>query len=252
MFKEGSVIEINYTAKEKDSGKVFDTTVKEEAKKAEIFNEKVKYAPRVVVLGEHELLPGLEKIVRKMNVGESRKIELTPEEGFGERKAELIRVVPLQEFLKQKIQPFPGLIVEVNNAQGRVQTVSGGRVRMDFNHPLAGKTVEYDLTVEKEVKGEKERVDALLGKYLQFMGKEKYSYVVKKEKIKLVKGKKVEKKGEEEPVKGKFLRIVVKSSDKMPMLQGMKPYLERKLRATVGIERIEVKEGKGEKEGTKK
>lgn len=250
MFKEGNVIEVNYTAKEKDSGAVFDTTVKKEAEKAGIFNEKVSYTPKAIVLGENELLPGLEKVVKEMGVGEEKHVELNAEEGFGERKAELIRVVPIMEFTKQKMNPFPGLIVEVNNAQGKVQTVSGGRVRIDFNHPLAGKSVEYDLKVEKEIKGEGEILDVLLEKYLAFVEKGKYSYSVKKEKIS-VKGKKVEKKGEEKPVEGKYLELEVNDKEKLPMVQGIKPYLERKIRTCTGIERIEVKEA-GEKKAVKK
>lgn len=268
MFVEGDVIELNYTAKEKDSGQVFDTTMKEEAEKAGIYSEKAKYKPLIIVLGEYELLPGLEKAVKEMSVGEHKEIELNAENGFGERKAELIRIVSLAEFKKQKIQPFPGLILELNNVQGRVQTVSGGRVRVDFNHPLAGKTVKYSVKVEKQLMEEKEKIDAIMGKYLAFMEKEKYSYTIKEEerietvgkkaeekeknieKVKAREGKEKtktekmekEKNWKEEKTEGKerVLEIKVNDEEKMPLMHGIKPFLERKLRLSAGIERIEV------------
>jgi FKBP-type peptidyl-prolyl cis-trans isomerase SlyD len=56
----------------------------------------------------------------------------------------------------------PGLVVVLeNNLPGRIQSVSGGRVRIDFNHELAGKTLEYELKIEEKIADEKDKIKAL-------------------------------------------------------------------------------------------
>jgi FKBP-type peptidyl-prolyl cis-trans isomerase 2 len=164
-MQEGSIVEVNYTGKVVLSNEVFDTTVEKKAVDAGIFNERAKYRPVAVIVGESELLKGLDEALKGMNVGEEKKVVLKPADAFGERNPKLIAVLPLREFKRQKMQPVPGLVVEVNGRQGKVQSVSGGRVRVDFNHPLAGKELEYELRVEKELKGAKEQVQALFEKY---------------------------------------------------------------------------------------
>ena len=158
------VVELSYTARVED-GKVFDTTSKAEAEKAGIYNENDKYIPQAIVLGAEEILKGVENAIKEMKVGERKKIVLKAEDAFGERKVELARVISLKEFRKREIQPFPGLVVDLDGHRGKVQSVSGGRVRVDFNHPLAGKTVEYDVKLESEIKGVKAQVEALYNKY---------------------------------------------------------------------------------------
>jgi len=68
-------------------------------------------------------------------------------------------------FKKEKMQPFPGLVVEINGRQGKIQSVNGGRVRIDFNHPLAGKDLEYELKIVREITEPKEQAEALYKKY---------------------------------------------------------------------------------------
>jgi len=91
--------------------------------------------------------------------------------------------VPLQHFKKEKMQPFPGLVVEINGMQGKVQTVSGGRVRVDFNHPLAGKELLYDMKVERELTEPKEQVEELYKKYFGMVPEKEKGLVVGKDSI---------------------------------------------------------------------
>ncbi|MFA6398873.1 MAG: hypothetical protein WCW44_00750, partial [archaeon] len=63
--------------------------------------------------------------------------------------------------------PYPGLVVRIGNAIGKVQSVGSGRVRIDFNHPLAGRDVEYHVRLEKEYKDKKEISEQLYSKYYE-------------------------------------------------------------------------------------
>ena len=163
-MEHGAVVEINYSAKVVD-GEVFDTTIKEIAEKAGILDENMDYKSNAIVVGAEELFEEVNNALKEMKVGEERKVLIDAEDAYGMRNPKLIRIVSFREFKKEKIQPFPGLIIDLNDRRGKVQSVSGGRVRVDFNHPLAGKDIEYDLKVEKEIKDLKEKVEVLFEKY---------------------------------------------------------------------------------------
>lgn len=178
-MEKGDIAVISYTATDKVNGKVFDSTIKEQAVKAGIFDEKINYKPVSIIIGNKELLQGLEEEITKMNPGEEKKISLKPEKAFGKRSAELIKVMPMKEFIARDIRPMPGLIVELNNMRGKIQSVSGGRIRVDFNHELAGKEIEYEVKLEKVLTEKKEKLEALKEKFFGEKAK------IKEEKEKL-------------------------------------------------------------------
>ena len=163
--KKRKMVSINFTGKELLGGAVFDTNIVEMAKQAGVFDERRIYKPLDIIIGEKELLERVENELAGMSEGEKRIVKMLAKEAFGEREAELVRVVPLQNFLEQKINPFPGLVVRISNAIGKVQSVSSGRVRVDFNHPLAGRDIEYHVELVKEIKDKKEIAEKLFEKY---------------------------------------------------------------------------------------
>lgn len=168
---KGDLISIEFTGKETTSGKVFDTTQKDVAEKEGLETRGREYGPVTIVAGSGEVLPGLDKALLEMNVGERKKLELSPENAFGNRNAQLIKVLPLSDFKKNNIPAVPGTWINANDMMGKVQSVSGGRVRVDFNPDLAGKTVEYELKIIKHFTDEKEMLNALTEK--MFRGSEK-------------------------------------------------------------------------------
>jgi len=161
-MEEGSIVYINYIGREKESGRVFDTNIEEEAKKAGIFEASRKYKPLPVIIGARFLLRGVEEELKKMNVGEKRTIELSPENAFGNPDPKLRKYFPIKEFLNKKIEPKVGQVLDFGGYKGRVISVDGGRVLVDFNHPLAGKKVEFEVEILKEVKDTLEKVKAIV------------------------------------------------------------------------------------------
>ena len=159
------MVSVNFTGKELLNGEVFDTTKEAIAKEHDIYDSKRKFKALTVISGEKEMLPKVEKEIATMEEGEERVVKLSAKEGFGERHADLVRILPTKVFAEQKIQPVPGLVINVGNAMGKVQSVSGGRVRVDFNHLLAGRELEYTVKVEKEFKTKKEFAEQLYDKY---------------------------------------------------------------------------------------
>ncbi|HLC36206.1 MAG TPA: peptidylprolyl isomerase [archaeon] len=171
-IEKGALITISFHGKEKISGKIFDTTSAEEAKKAGIFIEKGIYKAIPVIVGHGDIIKGLDEALFSMNKGEEKEVELIPEKAFGQRKPELIRLVPLNEFKKRSLNPVKGMPVNVNDSIGRIQSVSGGRVRVDFNNELAGKTIQFKVKIESVIENKEEKIKILLEKYFPFIGKE--------------------------------------------------------------------------------
>ena len=160
-MEKGDFVKINYTGR-LESGEVFDVTDEETAKKEKAYNEKIKYGPVTVILGAGFVIPGLDKTLMQMIVGEKRSVTVEPKDAFGERDPRLVKTVPQKGFKEQKMEPRQGLIVDFGGTKGRIQSVSGGRVRIDFNNPLAGKVLNYDIELMEKIDGAENQIKGAL------------------------------------------------------------------------------------------
>lgn len=154
-------VEIEYTGKLTD-GTVFDTTVENVARNNKLFSEKVKYKPATICIGEKQLLAGLDAQLVDKEVGQSYSVTLKPEEAFGKRDVKNMRIVPMSTFKEHNLQPQLGLQVDVDGEMGVITQISGGRVIVNFNHPLAGKEVVYEFKILQKITNPKEQVELFL------------------------------------------------------------------------------------------
>lgn len=166
-MKKHDFVEIEYTGYLED-GAVFDTTDEDTAKKNDLFNENAKFGPAVICIGEKHVLPGIEKAITGKNPGKFN-IELEPEDAFGKKDAKLLKLMPMKLFRKENVNPVPGLEVNIDNMYGTVRSVSGGRVIVDFNHPLAGRKIKYDLKVNKVIEDTLTKAKAVLKNELNIL-----------------------------------------------------------------------------------
>ncbi|MCX6767967.1 MAG: peptidylprolyl isomerase [Candidatus Micrarchaeota archaeon] len=155
----GDLVRLEYTGRVGE--KAFDTTDADAAKQAGIFNEKSKYGPVLVAAGKEQVIKGLDEALVGSEVGVEKKITVPSDKGFGERRPELVRLISLGEFRKRGVDPVPGMVLDLDDARAIVQSVSGGRVKVDLNHELAGKTLEYSFKVVERVTEAKDKVAAL-------------------------------------------------------------------------------------------
>ena len=142
--KTGDNVKINFTGKLED-GSVFANTADSE--------------PLEFKLGEGKIIPGIENAVEGMNEGESKTVKVPPEQGYGQRREELVAEVGRDNF-PEGVDPQVGQKFEVQQQQGqttvvRVIDTSEQTVTLDGNHPLAGKDLTFDLELlEVTAKGE--------------------------------------------------------------------------------------------------
>lgn len=163
--EEGDLVYVEYEGWVENPGggpELFDTTSGELAQEHEIYDEKRVYGPMAVIVGTGRLMEGLDDGLVGASVGEATEIVIPPEKGAGQRDPSLVQLYPLREFHRQEIDPHPGMEVTLQNRTGTVTAVTAGRVRVDFNNPLAGKTLRYHLTVTERVEETEAKIRAIL------------------------------------------------------------------------------------------
>ncbi|MEM2954514.1 MAG: peptidylprolyl isomerase [Candidatus Nanoarchaeia archaeon] len=115
-----------------------------------------------ICLGAGQLLPEIEKALEGKEITQSFELTLTPEQAFGQRNPKLVQLVPMSKFAENKINPVPGLQVTINNLLATIKSVNSGRVIIDFNHPLAGKTLNFYIKIKRKIDNLEDKIKILL------------------------------------------------------------------------------------------
>ena len=131
---EGKTIAIEYTLK--SEGNVVDTNVGAE--------------PLEYLHGQGQIIPGLEKAIEGMNEGETKTVSVAPQDAYGDLNEEAIVEVPKAQ-IPEEAQKI-GAVLETKSPEGallrgQVAEIKEEVVILDFNHPLAGKTLEFEVKV---------------------------------------------------------------------------------------------------------
>ncbi len=177
-----ALILINYTTKIKDTGEVIDTTIEEVAKANNIYREGMKYEPKLVAVGKGWVLKAIDEELQKLNVGDKVTIEVPPEKAFGYRDPSKIKVIPLRKFGDKAKEIKIGDQIEYNGQIGTIISISSGRVQVDFNDRLAGKTLIYEIEVLKEITDPKEKVEKLIQRRIDIQNP---VFSIEQEKVKI-------------------------------------------------------------------
>jgi len=176
MSEENSFLLVDYVAKIKESGEIVHTTIKEEAEKAGIYKEGEIYKPELIILGSNEVVKGFEKALKEAEINQEKEVEVPPEEGYGQRDPTKVKIYSLRK-LERQVNPEDlkvGNSIEINGKVGVIKGISSGRVVIDFNPPLAGKTLVYKFKVLKKIEDEKEKISLLLSRWFPRVEESKF------------------------------------------------------------------------------
>ncbi|MEK6949258.1 MAG: peptidylprolyl isomerase [Nanoarchaeota archaeon] len=150
-------VEIEYTGRIKENNEVFDTT-DEKVAKENALEAHTEFGPVIVCVGENQVLKGVDNSLEGREIGAEYTLDIKPGDTFGAKNAKLIQMIPTSKFLQQKIQPMPGMQLNIDGILGRIKTVGGGRTLVDFNHPLAGKELSYKVKINRKIDDKKEQL----------------------------------------------------------------------------------------------
>ncbi len=162
-LQPGDVIRLAYTARTVEDGHLVDTTDAEVAEEEGV-GEDQEFAPRVIVLGEGHIFETVEEAIIGGEAGDTGDVVVPAAEAFGEYDDDEVRTVSADKIPEDDRRP--GAQVQIDGQQGMVETIIGGRARVDFNHPLAGEDVEYEYEVVEEVEDREEIAQGLLSMFL--------------------------------------------------------------------------------------
>ena len=149
-FSLKNKVTVHYTGRFDDGG-VFDTTEGRE--------------PLTYVEGAHEVVPGFEAAVAGMQPGEKKTVTLAPAQAYGERRADLICSMPTVE-IPNYDDLVVGQLIYLMNSDGYQRLARVLRVQddsetvFDFNHPMAGCTLTFDLELVSREPVEEDEADA--------------------------------------------------------------------------------------------
>ena len=164
-IQQGDFVRLDYTVRTQSDDRVVDTTREDVAEEAGIDDDEYEFEPRVIVVGEGHVFPGVDDALVGSEAGDEGTVEISAEDGFGEYNQEEVRTVSVNKIDEENRRP--GAQVQIDGQQGYIETVIGGRARVDFNHPLAGEDLEYEYEVIDVVDDDEEKAAGLLGMYLQ-------------------------------------------------------------------------------------
>ena len=178
-LQKGNFILLDYVAKVKETGEVFDTTLEEAAKKEHMYKEGDIYEPKLVVIGEGWVIKPLDENLTTMEVDKATVLEIPPDKAFGPRDPEKVKRVPLKQLLAKDITPTLGMRIEYGGKTATIRAIGAGRVLLDFNPPLAGKTLIYDTTIKKKLETVEDKIAALIHRRIPAVEQAKFQFTVK-------------------------------------------------------------------------
>ncbi len=162
-LQKGDFILVNYTAKVKETNEVFDTTNEEIAKKEHLQKEGEVIEPKLIVIGEGWMLKAVDENLLTMEPNKPATVEVPPDKAFGPRDPEKIRRISLKQLLAKDVHnPTIGMRIDYGGKMATIRSMGAGRVLLDFNPPLAGRTLVYDVAVQKKIESAEEKALALV------------------------------------------------------------------------------------------
>lgn len=107
-------------------------------------------APLVILLGKGSIIPGLEKSLLGRTVGEDFNVSISPEQAYGQRREDWVQRVP-KKYFRQSERLVPGMTTVLKTQDGQrtvtIKKVGQTVVDVDLNHPMAGKTLDFDIEI---------------------------------------------------------------------------------------------------------
>lgn len=182
-IEKGDFVLVDYVGRVKETGEVFDTTNEELARNEKLYKEGEIYEPRLVVVGEGWVLKALDEGLPTLEVKKTGSVEIPPEKAFGLRDPDKVKMVPLRRLTARGVTPKIGMRLEVDKKPATVRTMGAGRVQLDFNPPLAGKTLVYEVTVKNKLETEHEKIAALIHRRTPTIDEERFDFRMRKKNV---------------------------------------------------------------------
>lgn len=159
-FEKGSLVLVEYTAKLED-GTVIEAANQGDAPDGE---RNFSSRPKLVSVGDpsYPVLRGFDRALADAEVSAPQTVAVQPADAYGERRRDKVKMITARKLGKDADRYTVGDTVEVNGNTGVILSMGSGRVRVDFNHIFAGKTITYEFTILKQLESDTDKIEGLL------------------------------------------------------------------------------------------
>ena len=164
-MEEGTIVHVDYELYNNETGDLIETTREAVAKEHENHQEDRTYEPMVCIVGGGQLIPGFEAALGEAKKGKETEIVIAPVDAYGEKDTEQIETISIDKLVRAVKDPnslYLGAPVTINGRQGQLSYLAAGRARIDYNHPMAGKSLKYSFNIVDVIEGKEDKVTALL------------------------------------------------------------------------------------------
>ena len=164
-MEEGTIVHIDYDLYNADSGDLIETTREDVAKENDMHQEGRNYTPLVCVVGSGQLIAGFEESLLSAKADKDISLEIAPVDAYGEKDSDQIETISIDKLIRYVRDPkslYIGGPVTIEGKTGTLSYMAAGRARIDYNHPMAGRSLKYDYKIIKVIKDKGEKVVALL------------------------------------------------------------------------------------------
>jgi FKBP-type peptidyl-prolyl cis-trans isomerase 2 len=175
--KKNDFIEIEYLGK--TNGEVFDTNIPVEAKK---INPDADVKPLTACIGQGMVIKGFDQDLENRELNKKYTVVIPSKLAYGARDPKMVRLIPKKVFLEHNMNPVPGMSVAMDNSMAKIVSVSGGRVLVDFNHPLANKELTFEYTIKNKLIKIEDKIKALQNAFFR----QEFEYKIDNEKKKII------------------------------------------------------------------
>lgn len=179
-IKKGDFVLINYTGSIKETNEIFDTTIEEVSKNERMYKDGEIYEAKLIVVGEGWILKALDESIPNFKLEKTASVEIPPDQAFGNRDPEKVKMVPLRRLTARGVTPRVGMRIEYDGKPAIVRTLGAGRVQLDFNPVLAGKTLVYQVTIQKKLNTRNQKIEALIHRRVPTVEIEKFDLKIGK------------------------------------------------------------------------
>jgi FKBP-type peptidyl-prolyl cis-trans isomerase 2 len=150
IVANGDTVQVDYVGK-LENGAVFDTSLKAEAAKAGL-PLRPSYSPLEFTVGAGQMIAGFDAGVVGMSEGQEKTVKITPENGYGNRREDMVVVIPIENIGNSAEVKVGSMLSSSNGATGVVTEIKNGTAKVDFNHELAGKNLVFTIKMVKITK----------------------------------------------------------------------------------------------------
>ncbi|MBT3477367.1 MAG: hypothetical protein HN458_05475 [Euryarchaeota archaeon] len=164
-MEDGTIVHVDYELYNNETGDLIETTREAVAKEHDAHQESRTYEPMVCIVGGGQLIPGFEEALAGAKKGKETEVVIAPADAYGEKAAEQVETISIDKLIRAVQDPnalYIGAPVTINGRQGQLSYLAAGRARIDYNHPMAGKSLKYSFNVVDVVEGKEDQVTALL------------------------------------------------------------------------------------------